>query len=63
MKSKDIMMESIADLMWKVEDEVTPNQAVPHIEVDCTGGNTGDNGRPGWGGTFFPPAPMGRRCP
>lgn len=38
MSSKDIMMESIADLMW-TEEEVDPNQSVESpLIVNCTGG-------------------------
>lgn len=39
MKSKDIMMESIADLMWTAEDEeVSPNGCIHQLLIDCDGG-------------------------
>lgn len=35
MKSKDMMMESVADLMWKAEEEITPDQLVQQLLTEC----------------------------
>lgn len=44
MSTKDIKMESIADLMWTEEEEADPNGAVADLGVNCSSGG----GNKGW---------------
>lgn len=39
MSTKDLKMESIADLMWTEEEEADPNGAVADLGVNCGGGS------------------------
>lgn len=41
MSTKDLKMESIADLMWTEEEEADPNGAVADLGVNCASGGKG----------------------